>query len=47
MLTKLISALLLTVEAMAVDENCVELYEDLSFKGAKATLCYASRDEAS
>ena len=45
MLTKLFSALLLTVGAMAVDDNCIELWEDYVYKGTKATLCYLSRDE--
>ena len=47
MLNKLCGALLLTVGAMAVDENCIELYEDWFYQGTTATLCYASRDEMS
>ena len=47
MLTKLFSALLLTVGAMAVDDNCIELWEDYVYNGTKATLCYASRSETS
>ena len=35
-------ALLLAVGAVAVDNNCCTLYEDLLFKGKTATLCYAS-----
>ena len=48
MLTKLFSALLLTVGAMAVpdvDSNCISLWEDVGYKGTKATLCYLSRDK--
>ena len=47
MLTKLSGALLLTVGAMAVDENCIELYEDWGYQGTTTTLCYASRDDKS
>ena len=47
MLTKLSGALLLTVGAMAVDDNCIELYEDGSYEGTTVTLCYASKDEES
>ena len=47
MLTKLFSAVLLTVGAMAVDENCIVLWEDRDYKGTTATLCYASKTETS
>ena len=47
MLTKLFSALLLTVAAMAAEPNCISLNEDRYFEGTEATLCYASRDETS
>ena len=50
MLTKLISALLLTSEAMADAEdssNCIRLYEDAYYEGTSTLLCYASRDETS
>ena len=47
MLTKLISALLLTVEAMALDDNCIELWEDNFNLGDSTTLCYASTDDTS
>ena len=47
MLSKLFGALLLTAGAMAVDDNCIELYEDEVYQGTTATLCYASRDETS
>ena len=47
MLAKLFSSLLLTGAAMAVDDNCIELYEDMLYKGTTATLCYASKDEYS
>ena len=47
MLTKLISALLLTVEAMALDDNCIELWEENFNLGTSTTLCFASKDETS
>ena len=47
MLTNLFGALLLTVGAMAVDSNCIQLFEDEFFVGTSATLCYDSKTESS
>ena len=44
MFDKFRGALLLAVGAVAVDDNCCTLYEDIRWEGTSVNLCYESQD---